>query len=219
MLFCGQVNGYDWRADIWSFGMMAIELARGKAPYDGLPPMKVLLLIIKNPPPTLEVGGQQVQFSPEFHELVQICLQKNPMERPSARALLDHPFFIDVSRHNHADRLAKILDSLESLDQRFQSIEKHLPRSGVWSVKPGQVRKAASIEGYPASFSWDFSTKDEEDARRPLEDNSDTDDDQIPMHVAAAEFDDVDAVLLLSESEAMEHDDWSLLWVQIVRTV
>eukprot|EP00180_Rhodochaete_pulchella_P004579 Plantae.Rhodophyta-Rhodochaete_pulchella.ctg8832.p1 GENE.Plantae.Rhodophyta-Rhodochaete_pulchella.ctg8832~~Plantae.Rhodophyta-Rhodochaete_pulchella.ctg8832.p1 ORF type:complete len:568 (-),score=84.84 Plantae.Rhodophyta-Rhodochaete_pulchella.ctg8832:2410-4083(-) len=151
-----QAHGYDYKADIWSLGITAIEMAQGRAPYVKYPPMKVLLLTLQNPPPTLDPQADE-RYSKLFKEVLELCLQKDPKKRPTAEQLLQHRFFKNVRRPDNLKELIGHLPPLGSRGGGQTQLYRQLQKNA-------QGAKSGIYERTRAGLGWDFD-EDTDDTR------------------------------------------------------
>eukprot|EP01122_Echinamoeba_exundans_P014147 TRINITY_DN6348_c0_g7_i1.p1 TRINITY_DN6348_c0_g7~~TRINITY_DN6348_c0_g7_i1.p1 ORF type:complete len:1031 (+),score=156.79 TRINITY_DN6348_c0_g7_i1:192-3284(+) len=80
---------YDQKVDIWSLGIMLMEMAEGEPPYMEFPPLRALFLITTKGIPPLK---KQDKWSPELQDFLSRCLEKESADRPTAEELLSHPW-------------------------------------------------------------------------------------------------------------------------------
>ncbi|KAL6607394.1 Pkinase-domain-containing protein, partial [Neocallimastix sp. 'constans'] len=114
-----QESGYDSKADIWSLGITAFELAKGVPPYYNIHPMKVLFLIPEKEPPVLEGN-----FSKAFKDFISLCLQKDPKKRLTAKELLSHKFIKNAKKTSYLTELIERMNRWQLEDsERNGSVE------------------------------------------------------------------------------------------------
>ena len=120
--------GYSYKADIWSFGITALELAHGRPPLSHLPPSKSMVLKITKRFRFSDLNkfgnGHSKKFSKAFKDMVASCLDQDPSKRPTAEKLLKHPFFRNCKGSEFL--VKNVLQGLPSVEKRYKEISKVL---------------------------------------------------------------------------------------------
>lgn len=101
---------YDEKADVWSYGITAMELLRGEAPYQRLHPLKVMKSIMENKPPCLS----SVECSDGLSLLVGACLRRDPNSRTTMKTFEKSKFFSKAD----IGKLQEILRTTPMVEER-----------------------------------------------------------------------------------------------------
>ncbi|KAJ7962720.1 Kinase [Quillaja saponaria] len=167
-----QLHGYDFKADIWSFGITALELAHGHAPFSKYPPMKVLLMTLQNAPPGLDYERDR-KFSKSFKQMIASCLVKDPSKRPSAKRLLKHSFFKQGRSNDYIART--LLEGLPALGDGMKALKRKEEDMLAQKEMPdGQKEEISQNEYKRGISSWNFNLEDMKAQASLIQDFDDT---------------------------------------------
>ncbi|CAO2622934.1 Nik-related protein kinase, partial [Lemmus lemmus] len=110
-------RSYDYRSDVWSVGITAIEMAEGVPPLCNLQPLEALFVILRESAPTVKSSG----WSRKFHNFMEKCMIKNFLFRPTSGNMLHHPFVQNIKNERHV---------VESLTKHLTGIIKKRQKKG-----------------------------------------------------------------------------------------
>ncbi|KAL0973973.1 hypothetical protein UPYG_G00213750 [Umbra pygmaea] len=133
---------YDYRSDLWSLGITALEMAEGAPPLCDMHPMRALFLIPRNPPPKLKSR----KWSKRFLNFVESCLVKNHLYRPATETLLRHSFIKDLPNERQVRIMLK-----DHLDRTKKKRDKEGPEYE-YSGSDDEEEEMNEEEGEPSSI-------------------------------------------------------------------
>jgi serine/threonine-protein kinase 10 len=105
------INPYDMKSDIWSIGIVCLELAHVTPPLSDIHPMKALFQIPLNDPPVLQ---NPAVWSPAFPKFLERALVKDPKARADAPELLAHPW---LQKNDHVSAIRNLVRRVKGLPE------------------------------------------------------------------------------------------------------
>ncbi|GAM19384.1 hypothetical protein SAMD00019534_025590 [Acytostelium subglobosum LB1] len=141
-------KGYNQSVDIWSFGITAIELVRGKPPNCELPPNKVFMSLLFNSPPSLQDEVEKGVISQNYKDMVDKCLMKDTSRRPSASKLLEHKVFRQAKKYEYI--VQHLISDLPPCEERYR---KSHSRSTSPTSSACSTPQNMSLSGSPKNLS------------------------------------------------------------------
>ena len=131
----GGSAGYDQRADIWSLGITAIELAEGQPPHATVSPLTAIFLIPTLPAPSL---SEPQRWSDDFVRFCGLCLSKEPDGRASSATLRSNAFIVEGSRGVHPGGVLRGLMAASREPLRAFRDKSAAKRQVPWQRRAGQ---------------------------------------------------------------------------------
>ncbi|KAH6778026.1 Protein kinase superfamily protein [Perilla frutescens var. frutescens] len=153
-------TGYGFKADIWSFGITALELAHGRPPLSHLPPSKSLMMKITKKFRFSDhydktKASKNKRFSKSFKDMVGLCLDHEPSKRPTPEKLLKHSFFKNCKGPDFL--IKNVLQGVPAVEQRFKMAQIHrLKSKNSDEDDEGDDSSTGEIVKYRRISGWNF---------------------------------------------------------------
>ncbi|KAI8984038.1 kinase-like domain-containing protein, partial [Mycotypha africana] len=111
---------YNAKVDIWSLGVVLMEMAEGDPPYVDHPPLRALFLIVSNGLPALK---HPERWSDHFKDFLRLCTLEDQNERPDASTLLKHPFVVSKNSVGTTEEMIDLVEDTRRLELLQQEAE------------------------------------------------------------------------------------------------